>query len=177
MMKIYKITELAKIFNMARSSLLYYDRIGLLSPAHRSSAGYRLYTEDDVEKLRIICCYRNAGLTLDEIKEYTDTKNKKKGILILENRLKELQTEMQQLRIKQATLCSLIKTIDSCKTTFVNKEMWVQMLCNSGMSDKDMHHWHAQFEKNAPDAHEAFLQWLGIRPDEILTIRKWSQQI
>jgi hypothetical protein len=43
------------------------------------------------------------------------------------------------------------------------------------MDEKNMQRWHAQFERNAPDAHHAFLRWLGVPEDEVLHIRKSSK--
>lgn len=40
----YHISQLAQQFGLSRSTLLYYDRIGLLSPSARSEAGYRQYS-------------------------------------------------------------------------------------------------------------------------------------
>jgi DNA-binding transcriptional MerR regulator len=63
----YRITQLARKFGLSRSTLLYYDRIGLLSPSGRSKADYRLYSPADCERLEAICAYRRAGLTMEDI--------------------------------------------------------------------------------------------------------------
>jgi MerR family transcriptional regulator, thiopeptide resistance regulator len=49
-------------------TLHYYDEIGLLSPSHRSDAGYRLYTTGDVVRLQQIRSLRHLGFSLEEIK-------------------------------------------------------------------------------------------------------------
>ena len=58
-----------EMFNLSRSTLLYYHRIGLLRPNARSPAGYRLYSDDDKERLTAICNFRQAGLGLEEIRK------------------------------------------------------------------------------------------------------------
>ena len=60
--------HLARRFELSRSTLLYYDSIGLLKPSGRSKSRYRLYSEDDCRRLQAICRYREAGLALDEIR-------------------------------------------------------------------------------------------------------------
>lgn len=170
----YRISELAGQHGLSRSTLLYYDRIGLLTPSYRTSAGYRLYSQEDAARLQTICCYREAGLTLADIRELLDSVKDTPGIRILENRLNEVQSQMHRLQIKQATLLSLIKSIGGCTTTFVSKDMWTNMLRSAGMDDRDMIAWHAEFERSAPHAHEAFLQWLGIPSAEIRRIRRVS---
>jgi DNA-binding transcriptional MerR regulator len=50
----WKVGELAKRTGVSVRALHHYDEIGLLSPSHRSEAGYRLYTEIDVARLQQI---------------------------------------------------------------------------------------------------------------------------
>jgi hypothetical protein len=49
------IGQLARKHGLSRSTLLYYDRIGLLSPTSRSAAGYRRYGPTEVDRLTRIC--------------------------------------------------------------------------------------------------------------------------
>ncbi len=52
------IGEIAKQYGLSRSTLLYYDAIGLLRPSGRSESNYRRYTGEDSRRLRLICMYR-----------------------------------------------------------------------------------------------------------------------
>lgn len=70
----YTVGVLARSFGLARSSLLYYDRIGLLRPSQRSTSRYRLYGEDARERLEAICTYRRVGLGLAEIRTLLDAR-------------------------------------------------------------------------------------------------------
>jgi DNA-binding transcriptional MerR regulator len=45
----------------------HYDHTGLVVPSTRSAAGYRCYTDAEVERLHLVLVYRAAGLPLDEI--------------------------------------------------------------------------------------------------------------
>src|SRR5262245_19662656 len=54
-MKTYSISRLARAFGLSRSTLLYYDRIGLLAPSGRTGSGYRSYSEKDYRQLERIC--------------------------------------------------------------------------------------------------------------------------
>lgn len=60
--------EVARRSNVSVRTLHHYDEIGLLSPRGRSEAGYRLYAEDDVARLRQILFYRELDFGLDEIR-------------------------------------------------------------------------------------------------------------
>ena len=53
-------------------TLHHYDHIGLVVPSVRSPAGYRGYTDADVERLHLVLVYREAGLPLDEIRVLLD---------------------------------------------------------------------------------------------------------
>ena len=53
-------------------TLHHYDEIGLLSPSERSRAGYRLYSEADIERLQHVVVYRRLGFGLDEIAKLID---------------------------------------------------------------------------------------------------------
>ena len=56
-------------------TLHHYDHIGLVVPSVRNSAGYRGYTDADVERLHMVLVYRAAGLPLDEIAVLLDDPN------------------------------------------------------------------------------------------------------
>ena len=53
-------------------------------------------------------------------------------------------------------------------------ETWVNILRKSGLDDEGMTNWHKEFERNAPEAHQDFLEGLGLPVEEIQNIRKWS---
>ncbi|WP_419661331.1 hypothetical protein Dvar_17590 [Desulfosarcina variabilis str. Montpellier] len=57
----------------------------------------------------------------------------------------------------------------------VSKNEWVDMFREIGLTEENMMNWHCVFEKRHPEAHEAFLQWLGIPADEITDIRRRSR--
>jgi len=61
------IGELARRANVNPRTLRYYERIGVLTPATRTPAGYRLYTEQDASRLAFIRRAQALGLSLAEI--------------------------------------------------------------------------------------------------------------
>ncbi len=58
----------------------------------------------------------------------------------------------------------------------MTKEKWIEIMRAAGFSDDDMHRWHAQFEKSAPEEHEEFLRYLHIPEGEVRSIRDWSRK-
>jgi DNA-binding transcriptional MerR regulator len=66
-MSAFRIQEFAKLGGVTVRALRHYDRLKLLSPAHRSDRGYRLYCHDDLGRLERILALRYLGLSLHEI--------------------------------------------------------------------------------------------------------------
>jgi len=175
-LKTCTISKLARAFGLSRSTLLYYDRIRLLSPSGRSYSGYRLYTPKDEKRLKRICRFREAGLALAAIRSFLASTGKP-GARVLEQRLNEITREIRGLRNQQRLLAGMLAKIASGKPPrSINKRMWVQMLRAAGMDDQAMAQWHAEFERRAPEAHHEFLASLDIPEPEILHIREWSRR-
>lgn len=59
--------SVAALTGLSVRTLHHYDHIGLVVPSVRTPAGYRGYTDSDVERLHLVLVYRAAGLALDEI--------------------------------------------------------------------------------------------------------------
>jgi len=57
----------------------------------------------------------------------------------------------------------------------ISKEKWVSVMKGCGFSDEQMHRWHAEFERSAPEEHQEFLEFLHIPTAEIKTIREQSK--
>ena len=66
--RLLRIQEVAELCGLTARSIRYYEEVGLLKPAARSECAYRLYDEDDLERLRYIKAMRDdAGFSLAEI--------------------------------------------------------------------------------------------------------------
>ena len=57
-------------------------------------------------------------------------------------------------------------------TAGMNKDNWVQLFRDAGMTDAMMHKWHSLYEKRHPASHQSFLEWLGLPEPEIAEIRQ-----
>jgi len=172
----YTIGQLVKQFAISRSSLIYYDRIGLLKPSARSNSNYRLYTEADRQRMQQIELYKEAGLSLQEIADLLDGSSDKPTV-ILESRLEHLNREISQLRQQQQLIVELLGNASQlCKSRVMDKAQWVKILSASGLDEAAMRRWHIEFERDMPEAHQDFLESLGIETAEIAEIRSWSQQ-
>jgi len=170
----YKITELAEQFGLSRSTLLYYDRIGLLTPSARSESDYRLYAPADRDRLATICSFRQAGLTIEDIRRIL-SREEAAGGTVLQRRMRELGDEIRTLQTQQHLLGKMLQVQSLGELPVaVDKQAWTEMLRAAGMDDVAMGRWHAEFECRAPEAHHQFLLSLGIPEDEAQHIRRWS---
>jgi MerR family transcriptional regulator, thiopeptide resistance regulator len=170
------VSNLAKRCGLSRSTLLYYESIGLMKPAPRSASNYRCYSESDLLRLRQICTYRDSGLKLDDIHSILDRPGNDASS-VLKQRLSEINAEIEKLRGHQRAILKLLQTGQQLwRKKVVTKEKWVSIMKASGFSEEDMHRWHAQFEKLAPSEHNEFLEFLHIPKDEIESIRDWSRK-
>lgn len=171
------IGALAKAAGLSRSTLLYYDRIGLLQPARRSGARYRLYSGADAKRLERICLYRQMGIELKEIGTLLREPGAGSSAEILQRRLQTLDRNIAELRRQQRCIVEILKQKPIYQGgEMINKERWVEIMRAAGFSEKDMHNWHAQFEKMEPEAHQEFLESLGIKQAEIVKIREYSRK-
>ena len=169
----WTVTKLAQRCGLSRGTLLYYESIGLLKAPARSAANYRRYGEGDLRRLQQICAYRHAGLTLDDIRTLLD-RRETDAVAVLKRRLLALDGEIETLRAHQRAILKLLKNDSIGRQKMITKEKWVSIMKASGMSEADMHRWHAEFEKAAPEEHQEFLEFLHIPAAEIRTIRDWS---
>jgi len=168
--------QLAKRFGLSRSTLLYYDSIGLLKPTGRSRSNYRRYTEADAARLEAICMYRQIGLSMASIGEIINApKNKARDIL--EKRVLALAEEISRLRDQQHMIIRMLADHSlSARVPVLDKEGWITLLRAIGLDDEGMDRWHQEFEKFSPRLHQEFLEGLGIPGEEIDLIRQYSRK-
>ena len=171
----YTIGKLAKQFQLSRSTLLYYDSIGLLKPSSRTESRYRRYSEDDAKRLEQVCRYRQAGLSLEDIKKVLDSPEDNLT-QALERRLDELNEDIKRLREQQRFILGILKSSEYYRHIEVmNAETWVSLLKAAGFTERDTHQWHVDFERLAPEKHREFLEFLCIPDEEIEQIRSWAR--
>ncbi|MFD2264593.1 MerR family transcriptional regulator [Lacibacterium aquatile] len=164
------IGALARRAGLSRATLLYYDRIGLLSPEDRSAKGYRLYGPESQRRLERIRELRSTGLPLTEIASLLDGRSAKE---ILERQLTEITQAEASLATQKAVVSALLGS--PLTPTGLNRESWTALFAEIGLSHAQMSDWHRNFEARAPEAHAAFLRSLGIQELEIATIRQCSR--
>ncbi len=91
------IKELSELTGISIRALRYYDEIGLFIPSERSEAGYRLYDDKDLEKLKMILFLKELDIPLNIIKDVVTIKNHDYGSVLKEYR-KSLVQKINRLQ-------------------------------------------------------------------------------
>ncbi|MDP5255282.1 MULTISPECIES: MerR family transcriptional regulator [unclassified Vibrio] len=139
----YRISELAKKVGLSRSTLLYYEKQGLLHGA-RQTNGYRLYSEDHLQQLRLLQQLQAGGLTLKECQSCLDNQVPR---ALLEKRLQRLEEDIAKKQQARELLAALL-------------------------GKGSLRPWHQQTDRVAPDAHLAWLKQQGFNEQQALHL-KW----
>lgn len=91
------VKEISELTGISIRALRYYDEIGLLVPTDRTDAGYRLYDDEALEKLRAILFLKELDILLDTIKEMVNAKNCDYGA-VLKNYRKNIVQKINRLQ-------------------------------------------------------------------------------
>lgn len=166
----YTITQLARLCNVSRTTILYYERTGLLLPAQRSDNGYRLYKHEQVERLKAVLSYRSFGVPVADIEPLLRSTDNMEQQALLKNQFAALEDEIQRLKKQQHAIIALLG--QKSKPAIISKQRWTELMAATGMTEEDMLQWHIQFESMEPQGHQKFLESLGIAPDEIVRLRQ-----
>jgi DNA-binding transcriptional MerR regulator len=100
----------AEILGVATSTLRYYQKLGLLVPASRSRAGYRMYAPEDMDRGRFIRSAQAAGFALEDIRalmslQPDDPASCKAAVVgLIEQRLKDVDRKLADLKRVRETL-------------------------------------------------------------------------
>ena len=97
----YTTGEIAKLCGVSVRTVQYYDTRNILVPSELSEGGRRLYSEEDVKRLKIICFLRDAGISIQNIGELLSEENPREVIAVLiEEQEKLLKEEMRERKVK-----------------------------------------------------------------------------
>ncbi len=91
----YTTGEIANLCNVSVRTVQYYDNRGILSPSELSDGGRRIYSQSDLEKMKVICYLRELGFSIENVKTLFQAENSEKVImLLLEEQEKAVNAEL-----------------------------------------------------------------------------------
>ena len=108
----YTTGEVAKLCGVTVRTVQYYDTRGILEPTELSEGGRRLYSEDDLKRMRVICFLRDLGFSIDNIsKLLSDPEPEGVIALLIEQQAQSLKAEVGERQEKLAKLETLKKEL------------------------------------------------------------------
>jgi len=114
----YTTGEIAKLCGVTVRTVQYYDTRGILIPSELSEGGRRLYSEDDVKRLKVICFLRELDIPIDAISQILKEEHPEKVIgLLIEQQEAVLSDEISEKRKKLEKLHELKNGLKS-QTSF-----------------------------------------------------------
>jgi DNA-binding transcriptional MerR regulator len=136
------VSTLADRVGLSADAVRYYERLGLLPAPRRSAAGYRLYDEAAVERLRFVKGAQRVGLRLREIRELLEVIDLGRcpcghTQTLLAQRLVEVDAQLARLAALRAELARLLDQgpTDACAATTASEWWCVQEFTQGGDGD------------------------------------------
>lgn len=100
----YTIKQVAEMSGISTRTLRYYDQIDLLKPAAHTDSGYRIYAEEELNRLQQILLYRSLGMKLEQIQSILDDP--------AFNTLTALEAHHRKLKEEKAKINQLLATVE-----------------------------------------------------------------
>ena len=108
----YSTGEVAKICGITIRTVQYYDNRELVVPSGISEGGRRLYSNDDLAKMKIVCFLRDLNIPIKTVSEILKEKNSKKVISLL---LKEQKLILQNEINEKENKLKILNGLEECK--------------------------------------------------------------
>ncbi len=113
-----KIGKLAALTGVSASTIRYYEEIGILPPAQRAANGYRLYDDDDIQRVRFVQRARELNFNLSQIQQVLKLREQNRcpcGYVLgqIDTKLADIETRIANLRDLQVELTQLKQLADN----------------------------------------------------------------
>lgn len=96
--KYYTAGELARLFNIPKQTMLYYDKMGILKPEFVAENGYRYYSTPQYLTLEIILFLRKMDISVPDIRKFLENRSRDNILRILDRRKEECLQQIDQAR-------------------------------------------------------------------------------
>ncbi|KAA2240282.1 MerR family transcriptional regulator [Chitinophaga agrisoli] len=160
----YAVKKLAKIAGVSVRTLHHYDNIGLLQPAIRTAAGYRLYGEKELLRLQQILFYKEMDFELSTISDLLDDPEF--------DMVTALQHHKQHLLQKQQRIQTLLQTLDKTIDHLQNKQKMNYEDLYKGLPKEQAAAWRKEAMEKWPDqVKHSEQQLLQMSPTDFETLK------
>ncbi|WP_036720101.1 MerR family transcriptional regulator [Paenibacillus harenae] len=117
----YSINEVANKFDLSVHTLRFYDKEGLMPFIGRDKSGNRVFTDTDLNWVAMVCCLKDTGMSIKEIKQYADWCME--GMQTIDERKEMLAAHRKQVLKQIENLKKNIELIDSKIAVYDNPEL------------------------------------------------------
>ena len=119
----YRISELAENCGVNKETIRYYERVGLLKEPTRTNAGYRIFPEESVNRIKFIKRMQDLGFTLAEITKLLGIVDKDEERCIdmynfVVNKIEEVQMKIRDLKRIEEMLYNLKESCPNDKSIY-----------------------------------------------------------
>ena len=108
------VSQFAKLHNVNKRTLHYYDEIGIFSPDYKGDNGYRYYDYMQGVDFEYIKMLKELNMGLDEIKKYIDSPNEEDFKEIADVKIKEIDREIRTLNRRREVLEDKLNKLNKC---------------------------------------------------------------
>ncbi len=107
------IGEFSKLCGVPRKTLIFYDKIGVFSPAYKNEKNYRYYTLNQFDTFSILADFRELGMSLNDIKDYLNTKSPENYLNMLKQENNKIKKRIGKLKRISNNIENKIETVYS----------------------------------------------------------------
>lgn len=129
----YSIQDVSQKTGLSSHTLRYYEKEGLISGVCRSQGGFRQYTDEDLDRLGLVCCLKNTGMSIHEISRFMQLS--REGSHTLAERVDMLLSHRKRMTARIEEMQKNLETVD-WKINFFSEQLRAY---ESGKADENSH--------------------------------------
>lgn len=128
-MKTYNIREIGQIFDVPSSTLRYYEELGILPEVKRDEHKQRVYTDEHIDRLQAITCFKRTGLPMSKIHDFFEyaenlRDNIDKVVDMMENHEKHIVDQMEKMQQDLDHIRQKVRFYNGIKKAIEKDEPW-----------------------------------------------------
>lgn len=128
-MKTYNIREIGQIFDVPSSTLRYYEGLGILPEVKRDEHKQRVYTDEHIDRLQAITCFKRTGLPMSKIHDFFEyaenlRDNIDKVVDMMENHEKYIVDQMEKMQQDLDHIRQKVRFYNGIKKAIEKDEPW-----------------------------------------------------
>lgn len=106
----YQIGEVAETVGLSLRTIRFYEEVDLVPPSARTRGGFRLYTAEDIERLRLVKRMKPLDFSLEEMREILTTLDRLAGCDVTEGGREHLHERLSMFAAAAQERCEVLRT-------------------------------------------------------------------